>query len=154
AMFGHLAWRMKNLVRSQMRPGARVYRVAEWFRKPAKLRLSVLYRLALIRGQWLERVRRPADPKPLGRIETARGVSVIIPSRNGRELLERLLPGIRDANEIIVVDNGSSDGTVGFLNAQYPQILIERSPEPLAFAAAVNRGIELAGYSHVCVLNN
>ena len=38
---------------------------------------------------------------------------MVIPSRNGRELLEHCLPGIQDADEIIVVDNGSDDGTVG-----------------------------------------
>ena len=79
---------------------------------------------------------------------------MVIPSRNGRELLEQCLPGIQDADEIIVVDNGSDDGTAEYLGRTWPNVFIEQSPQPLAFAAAVNRGIRRARFSRVCVLNN
>ena len=78
----------------------------------------------------------------------------MIPSRNGRELLERCLPRVYDADEIIVVDNGSNDGTVPMLRGEFPSVVIERTIEPLSFARAVNRGIGRAQYSHVCLLNN
>jgi GT2 family glycosyltransferase/glycosyltransferase involved in cell wall biosynthesis len=83
-----------------------------------------------------------------------RGISLVIPSRNGRELLERCLPGVQEADEIIVVDNGSDDGTAEYLGQSWPRVLVDLSPTPLAFAVAVNRGIQRARYSHVCVLNN
>jgi GT2 family glycosyltransferase len=80
----------------------------------------------------------------------------VIPSRNGRNLLEGLLPGLERelggiCSEIIVVDNGSGDGTAEFLSGR---VHVECSPEPLSFARAVNRGIRQARFSHVLLLNN
>jgi GT2 family glycosyltransferase len=84
---------------------------------------------------------------------------VVIPSRNGRELLAAQLPGILCglegfASEVLVVDNGSSDGSEAWLQAEFPQVRVEVSLGALSFARAVNRGIRLARYSHVCLLNN
>ena len=82
------------------------------------------------------------------------GITVVIPSRNGRELLERLLESLlpQAPEEIIVVDNGSSDGTGDWLRGL--GISFDCSKEPLSFAAAVNRGIARARYSRTCLLNN
>ena len=95
--------------------------------------------------------REPAEP-------AASGISVVIPSRNGRALLAAQLPGIANCltgpSEVIVVDNGSNDGTVDWLTSQWPALQVEVSSQPLSFAAAVNRGIRRARYSHVCLLNN
>jgi len=84
---------------------------------------------------------------------------VVIPSRSGRDLLAAQMPGIlREmepfASEVIVVDNGSDDGTAEWLRTAYPQARVEVSAGPLSFARAVNRGIALARFSHVCLLNN
>jgi len=100
-----------------------------------------------------------AGPAALPERPSDTGVSVVIPSRNGRPLLEAQLPGIvRElapfASEILIVDNGSQDGTAEWLRAAWPQTRVEVSPEPLSFARAVNRGIARAGYSRVCLLNN
>lgn len=98
-----------------------------------------------------------APPAPLP--HTERGVSVVIPSRNGRSLLEAQLPGIvRDLSgltaEILIVDNGSEDGTAEWLRSAWPDALADVTAEPLSFARAVNRGIARARFSHVCMLNN
>jgi len=53
-----------------------------------------------------------------------------------------------------VVDNGSEDGTAEWLARRYPDVRTIVSAAPLSFAAAVNRGIAAARYSHVCLLNN
>lgn len=96
----------------------------------------------------------PATPKTV-----SPGISVVIPSRNGRQLLDAQLSGVvRElrgfAAEIIVMDNGSDDGTVAWLSHAFPMVVTEISAEPLSFAAAVNRGIERARFSHICLLNN
>jgi len=98
--------------------------------------------------------RRRFEPKSLDP-----GISLIIPTRDGRDLLAAMLPRVMDdllhhTAEIIVVDNGSSDDTATFLRDEYPSIDIESSPSPLSFAEAVNRGIQVARYSHVVLLNN
>ena len=122
------------------------------------LRLRVQYGLARAAG-FLRPKRRTGSVfiPPAG--ELPAGISVVIPSRSGRELLSAQLPGlsreIEDfASEVIVVDNGSDDGTAEWLAAEWPRVVVEVSAEPLSFAAAVNRGIARARYSHICLLNN
>jgi GT2 family glycosyltransferase len=112
------------------------------------------YAAARLAG-WVRPVRRSAET-PLNANTASLGISVVIPSRNGKTLLEAQLAAIAAdlAGEIIVVDNGSSDGTAEWLREAWPQVGIEVSPEPLSFASAVNRGIRRARFSHVCLLNN
>ena len=97
-MLRHVIWRAKNLVRSQRQPESSTYRAMEWFRKPGKFRLSMLYRMAMARGRSLAKSRPVIQATPLVvEQRRPRGISVVIPSRNGRDLLERCLPGIQDA---------------------------------------------------------
>jgi GT2 family glycosyltransferase/glycosyltransferase involved in cell wall biosynthesis len=151
AITGHLAWRVKNFVRWHLKPGGWVHKQYERVRSPRKFRLPLYYRLALLRGKLVRRrpplAVRVTESKPTG-------ISVVIPSRNGLKLLDRCLPRIYDADEIIVVDNGSNDATVEFLRAEFPSVVVEHNATPLSFARAVNRGIRRARYSHVCLLNN
>jgi len=82
---------------------------------------------------------------------------VIVPSRDGCELLERLFtslwPQITNG-EIIVVDNGSRDSTAKWLNATRPTVRVIRTEAPLSFARAVNMGLEQARFDRVLLLNN
>lgn len=119
---------------------------------PAEFRLSLLYRKALRRGRELANTRSAQTLAAARR--KPEGISVVIPSRNGRELLERCLPGVAGADEIIVVDNGSNDGTVEWLRSHHPSVIVETSRGPLAFAVAMNRGILRARFAFVCALNN
>jgi len=147
----HLAWRAKNFVRWQVEPGGWIHKQADRLRHPSKLRLPIYYRLALARGKFVHR----REPPALRVTETRTpGISVVIPSRNGGELLDRCLPRVYDADEIIVVDNGSTDGTEQFLRSYFPSVIVEHTAAPLAFSRAANRGIRRARYSHVCLLNN
>ncbi len=87
------------------------------------------------------------------------GITVVIPSRNGRDLLAAQLPGLMHqlesfTAEVIVADNGSEDGTEEWLKRGWPQVRTCVSREPLSFARAVNAGIARARYSRVCLLNN
>jgi GT2 family glycosyltransferase len=89
---------------------------------------------------------------------TEPGISLVIPSRNGKALLAAQMPGIARElpkhAEIIVVDNGSQDGTAEWLRESWPRVEIEVSEAPLSFAEAVNRGINRSRRSQICLLNN
>jgi O-antigen biosynthesis protein len=116
------------------------------------------YHIARVAGRLRPRRQIPLPPENQ-RPGSALGLSVIIPSRDGKELLRAQLPGIHEdlaelAGEIIVIDNGSGDGTESWLRREWPDVQVEVSAEPLSFAVAVNRGIERARYSHICLLNN
>lgn len=82
--------------------------------------------------------------------------SAIIPHWNRRELLETLLPNLRAQTrpfqEIIVVDNGSTDGSAEFAEQNGARVI--RLDKNLGFAAAVNRGIEAARTDWIAILNN
>jgi GT2 family glycosyltransferase/glycosyltransferase involved in cell wall biosynthesis len=140
-ILGHLVWRAKNFVRWQRR----------------RKRPAMLTRIAIATGWIAIGLKRllPVRKIRLEGEELPKGISVVIPTRNGRELLERLMPVLHTelasfTSEIIVVDNGSNDGSADILNG----VIVERSVEPLSFARAVNRGIRRARYSHILLLNN
>ncbi len=113
---------------------------------------------------WLARLAgdlRPRRPARAGSpVQPAKpGISVVIPSRDGRDLLAAQLAGIQRgleaiASEIIVSDNGSTDGTADWLRTEWPAVRVVISDRPLSFSRAVNRGIAQARFSHVCLLNN
>jgi glycosyltransferase involved in cell wall biosynthesis len=157
----HFLWRFKNFLLFHFRHGGFVYTWLWRLRRPELMRRPLLYRAALFAG-WLSWLRKAAaGAKPVDAVTAGLpgGISVVVPSRDGRELLARLLPRVlaqldSPSSEVIVVDNGSADGTADFLAREYPSVAVETSAEPLSFAAAVNRGIARARFSHTCLLNN
>ncbi|MCH7923156.1 MAG: glycosyltransferase family 2 protein [Nitrospinae bacterium] len=92
---------------------------------------------------------------------TVEGVSVVIPSFNGRRLLEANLPPLLAAleaspfpTELVVVDDGSTDGTPAFLAEKYPHVTCLARTDNVGFGRAVNAGLAQARYSLVYLLNN
>lgn len=85
-------------------------------------------------------------------------VSAVVLSYDGRQLLEALLPSLaaqtRQADEVIVVDNGSSDGTSNWLAAEWPDVSVVRLPGNIGVAAALNCGTCAACGDYVALLNN
>lgn len=83
--------------------------------------------------------------------------SVVIPNWNGRSWLPGCLDSIsrqtQPAAEVIVVDNGSTDGSLQYLRAEHPTIRILAMERNTGFAYAVNPGLELAGQELVALLN-
>ena len=54
----------------------------------------------------------------------------------------------------ILVDNGSSDGSLELVKTRYPEVEIVSLPENLGFCRAVNEGIRKAEAEYVILLNN
>lgn len=85
-------------------------------------------------------------------------VSVVIPTWNGAALLHPCLVSLRSQRfrdfEVIVVDNGSTDGTLEMLGREFPEVVSVALPENRGFAPAVNEGIRRASGGVVVLLNN
>lgn len=85
-------------------------------------------------------------------------VTVIIPNLNGRAYLEECLSSLREQTckefITILVDNGSSDDSVAFVQANYPEVRIHRFDTNTGFCGAVNAGIRMAETPYVILLNN
>lgn len=58
------------------------------------------------------------------------------------------------SSEVIVVDNGSTDGTAVELRARYPEMQVQENEENLGFAAGMNRGLRQAQGEVVLLLNS
>jgi GT2 family glycosyltransferase len=84
--------------------------------------------------------------------------SIVIPNWNGEEHLGTCLGSIANQTlrplETILVDNGSTDGSIGLVRASYPWATVVSLPENIGFAHAVNRGIALSTGEYVATLNN
>ncbi len=89
-------------------------------------------------------------------------VSVVIPTFNGRHLLEKNLGAVcsclRSGDEIVVVDDASSDDTQQWFSTFSPpkkiSLRYHLNTHNLRFGAAVNKGVSLAKNELVFVLNN
>jgi GT2 family glycosyltransferase/glycosyltransferase involved in cell wall biosynthesis len=99
--------------------------------------------------------RTPA--RATARIDGGPLVSAVIVAFQGKDWLATCLPSLLAQTwsqlEIVVVDNGSTDGTAEWLAGAYPvvQLLRRERPEPLA--AAINRGVAAAQGEHFLILN-
>lgn len=91
-------------------------------------------------------------------------VSVVIPNRdghtprNGLVYLEMVLSTLREQSfrdfDVTVVDNGSSDDSVAYLERTWPEVRVLALAGNAGFAAAVNRGIESTSGEYLALLNN
>ena len=85
-------------------------------------------------------------------------VSVIIPNWNGRRHLKVCLESLRRQSyqdfEVILVDNGSIDGSVEFVKENFPEVTILQFEKNRGFSAAVNAGIKYSRGDYVALLNN
>lgn len=91
-------------------------------------------------------------------------VSIIIPSFNGKALLEKNLPFVLKACkmwdsahkqwEIIVVDDASHDATGQWIKSNYPNIKFIQNNKNLRFGESCNRAVKKAKGEVVVLLNN
>lgn len=101
------------------------------------------------------RKKLPTDQQP-----NSTSASVVIPNWNGRDLLEKYLPSVLAAmsdhpdNEVVVVDNGSTDGSADFVRQRFPQVNLVALPENLGFGGGSNAGFRAAKNDIVVLLNS
>jgi len=88
-------------------------------------------------------------------------VSIIIPNYNGKNLLERNLPilfkclkNFNGEYEVIVVDDGSNDNSLSFINAAFGQVRTVSLDKNYGFSHACNAGVRQSKYDIVYLLNN
>jgi len=89
---------------------------------------------------------------------TAPIVSIIIPNLNGMKFLPACLSSLHNqtfrAFEVIVVDNASTDESVGFVRTRFPDTVLIENKLNMGFAEANNQGIRAAQGKYIATLNN
>ena len=87
-------------------------------------------------------------------------LSIVVVSWNVQELLSRCLRSVLDGSkssapdaEVIVVDNGSTDGSAHMVRTEFPHICLIANADNRGFPAANNQGIAIAKGRYVLLLN-
>ena len=86
-------------------------------------------------------------------------IAVIILNWNGEALLREFLPKVIATTDstladVIVADNGSTDGSVSLLEQEFPQVKLLKFTENYGFAEGYNRAIEQTKYKYTILLNS
>lgn len=86
-------------------------------------------------------------------------VAVIILNWNGEKLLREFLPSVvantdTSIADVIVADNGSTDGSRELLRKEFPQVKLLEFDENLGFAGGYNRALRDTGYRYTLLLNS
>lgn len=85
-------------------------------------------------------------------------LNIIIPNYNGLHFLAKCLPSLKAQTfrdfDVIIADNGSTDGSIDFIQSEYPEIKLLRHSRNRGFSAAVNAGICASEAPYIMLLNN
>ena len=85
-------------------------------------------------------------------------IDIVIPNWNGKDLLRACLDSLKQQvhtdYSVIVIDNGSQDGSLEMLQQHYPQVNLLSWLENKGFSVAVNAGIKRSTAPLVFLLNN
>lgn len=85
-------------------------------------------------------------------------VSVVIPHWNGRHLLDDCLSALRRQtlvdHEVILADNGSTDGSQAYVREHYPEVQLVELGSNRGFTGACNAGYAASRGEIICLLNN
>lgn len=83
---------------------------------------------------------------------------IVIPNWNGRDFIGEALHSLESqSGDIAVVENGSTDGSVEYLEREFPKVILLKQPHNLGFAGGVNVGIRYGmqhGYDYIALFNN
>ncbi len=88
-------------------------------------------------------------------------VAVVILNWNGKHFLEKFLPGVVETTknqssdyEVIIADNGSTDGSIEFLEKNFPDLRIIKFDKNYGFAAGYNKALEQIDAEYFVILNS
>ncbi len=86
-------------------------------------------------------------------------IAVIILNWNGEKLLKEFLPKVTattpaDIADVIVADNGSTDGSTTLLKEKFPTVKLIEFDKNYGFAEGYNKAIEQTGYRYTVLLNS
>ncbi|MCX2719688.1 glycosyltransferase family 2 protein [Lentiprolixibacter aurantiacus] len=84
-------------------------------------------------------------------------LAVVILNWNGQSLLERYLPGVLEHSrgaEVYVADNASTDNSIDYLKASYPEVKIVCNAENWGFARGYNEALKAVDADLLCLLNS
>ena len=100
-------------------------------------------------------------PRRPRRVSTGVAVSTIVVNHERRELLRSCLTSLQQAHErigepteLVVVDNGSTDGSVELVREHFPHVALVTLPGNQGFAGGLAAGIAAAGGDWIAVFNN
>ena len=80
------------------------------------------------------------------------GTTVVIPNYNGMKYIDRCLCSLYQGTripEVILVDNGSRDGSKELVREKYEKVRIIEFQENIGFSGAVNAGIRASSTEYV-----
>jgi GT2 family glycosyltransferase len=91
--------------------------------------------------------------------EPGLSLSIILVCWNNKEYLDPCLKslydtGMKNSFDVIVVDNGSTDGSQQMLAEKYPEVKVIQNTENVGLGKASNQGIEATEGKYVLLLNN
>ncbi len=86
-------------------------------------------------------------------------MAVVILNWNGAQLLQRFLPSVlahtpSSLADVVVVDNGSTDGSLALLSDQFPSVKQLVFDCNLGYAGGYNRAVKELDYPYLCLLNS
>ncbi len=90
-----------------------------------------------------------------------KGISVVIPNYNGKDLLPEILPPLYKAlkntnlfHEIIISDDCSTDNSIQFINDNYTDIIVLKAEVNKGFSPTINKAIFATKYDLILLLNS
>ena len=103
---------------------------------------------------------RPEPARPR-RLSTGVAVSTVVVNHERRDLLRSCLESLQhahsrvgDRTELVVVDNGSTDGSAELVRERFPDVVLVTLPRNQGFAGGLAAGISAAAGDWIAVFNN
>src|SRR5574337_1265165 len=86
-------------------------------------------------------------------------LSIVLVCWNNKDYLEPCLrslfaAGLRNRYDVVVVDNGSTDGSQAMLRTLFPQVELIENDQNAGLSRASNQGIQATSGRYVLLLNN